>query len=41
MKGAANSFKMHYNNAKTDGIKEFVERLKDELRLDIVKRRVR
>lgn len=34
MRGAANSFKMHYNNAKAEGIKEFAERLKDELRLD-------
>ena len=29
MRGAANSFKMHYNTAKAEGIKEFAERLKE------------
>ena len=29
MRGAANSFKMHHNTAKAEGIKEFTERLKE------------
>ena len=29
MRGTANSFKMHYNTARAEGIKEFVERLKE------------
>ena len=29
MRGAANSFKMHYNTAKAEGIKEFAEKLCD------------
>ena len=28
MRGAANSYKFHYNEAKTEAIKEFAERLK-------------
>ena len=28
LRGAANSYKLHYNKARTEAVKEFVERLK-------------
>ena len=31
MRGAANSYKFHYNEAKSEAIKEFAERLKNDL----------
>lgn len=31
MRGAANSYKMHYENAKSEAVKEFAERLKVEM----------
>lgn len=30
LRSAANSYKLHYNEAKSEAIKEFTERLKDE-----------
>ena len=30
MRGAANSYKMHYETAKSEAVKEFAERLKEE-----------
>lgn len=35
LRGAANSYKLHYNEAKTEAIKEFADRLKALDRLDI------
>lgn len=29
LRGAANSYKIHYNKARTEAVKEFAERLKD------------
>lgn len=34
MRNAANSYKMHYETAKSEAIKEFADRLKDEMRLE-------
>lgn len=31
MRGAANSYKMHYENAKAEAVKEFAERVKESL----------
>ena len=30
LRGAANSYKLHYNEAKTEAVKEFAERLKEK-----------
>lgn len=35
LRGAANSYKLHYNEAKTEAVKEFADRLKALDRLDI------
>lgn len=34
LRGAANSYKLHYNEARNEAVKEFVERLKKIIRLD-------
>lgn len=31
LRGAANSYKIHYNEARTEAVKEFAERLKDRI----------
>lgn len=35
LRGAANSYKLHYNEAKTEAVKEFADRLKALDRLDV------
>ena len=35
MRGAANSYKMHYENARAEAIRKFAERLKDKARMPI------